>query len=277
MLMSPRGMLDRHNIRRRGPMKSLYWNLCENAGVQALDGIHFLDETEQDGAAWAMRRDKPAIIQPNGLDLDHIAGELEAERSAKGSPFPAGDEAHLVFLGRLNVIKGLEMQVDLMADLRGQGVRARLHLIGPDDGERERLLRHAAQAGVSDAVELHGPIYGHDRLRWLHDADAVLMTSHYECNSNTAAETMGVGGLLVATDTCHLNKAGAGGAAVVVPRERTAVRDAVLTVLRDRLRAQAIRARSLAHAKAQLDWRALGEDMLSFYRTLLDRRSLCAA
>jgi len=88
---------------------------------------------------------------------------------------------------------------------------------------------------------------------------------------------MGVGGVLVATSTCNLHKAERTGAAVVVQRERAALRDAVIGILGDAEHAAGLRARALDFARDHLDWQPLGVDMLAFYETLAERRSSCAA
>lgn len=273
MVLSPRGMLDAHNMQRRGRFKQWYLRLVEQRNLNALAAFHFLDETERDGCDWlAPARERPAVIQPNGLDLDALQHRLSAvplDLPARSVADPAA--RHLVFLGRLNVIKGLELQLEMLADVRAAGLPVHLHWIGPDDGEWPRLRELAGRLGVADALHWKGPLYGEERLGWLRAADAVLLTSHYECNSNMAAETLAVGGVLLATDTCHLDRAAAADAARVVPRERGPLSAALLELLRHAEAVQALRAGGQTFARAELDWQPLAERMLDFYRTLLER------
>lgn len=273
MVLSPRGMLDAHNIQRRGRFKQWYLRLAEQRNLNALAAFHFLDETERDGCDWlAPARVRPAVIQPNGLDLAALRHRLDAvphDLPARTVADPAA--RHLVFLGRLNVIKGLELQLEVLADARAARQPVHLHWIGPDDGEWPKLRKLAGQLGVADALHWQGPLYGDERLGWLRAADAVLLTSRYECNSNMAAETLAVGGVLLATDSCHLDRAAAAGAARVVPRERRPLSAALLELLCHAEAAQALRTGGLAFARAELDWQPLAERMLDFYRTLLER------
>lgn len=271
MVLSPRGMLDAHNMQRRARFKQWYLRLVELRNLNALAAFHFLDETERGGCDWlAPARERPAVIQPNGVDLDALQHRLEAvplDLPARSVAQPAA--RHLVFLGRLNVIKGLELQLETLADIRAAGLATHLHWIGPDDGEWPRLRELAARLGVADTLHWHGPLYGDERLGWLRAADAVLLTSHYECNSNMAAETLAVGGVLLATDTCHLDRAAAVGAARVVPRERGPLSAALLELLRNDEAVKALRAGGPAFARTELDWEPLAERMLDFYRTQL--------
>ena len=273
MLLTPHGMLDRHNMQRRARFKKVYLQAVEQDNLAAMAGFHFLDESEREGCDWLRpTRHTPYAVQSNGLDLRAINGRLTAlPIGVVKAAVPDTDATHLVFLGRLNEIKGLELQIEILADLRAAGLPAHLHLIGPDDGEGAKLDALAASLGVAAAMHRHGPVYGDERLRWLEEADAVMLTSHYECNSMTAGETLAVGGVLVATDTCHLDKAAQAGAARVVARSREPLRDALLEVLIQSRQSARQRAAAKDFAARQLDWAVLAARMLQFYASLIER------
>ena len=126
-------------------------------------------------------------------------------------------------------------------------------------------------------MHLHGPVYDDRRLLWLHEADAVLLTSYTECNPMTAIETLTAGGVLVATDTCHLDLPAAAGAARVVPRARARLRDSIIQLLDDPVAAEAQRSAARRYAREHLEWQALAMAMHGFYRLLLPERAACAA
>ena len=271
MVLSPHGMLDAHNMRRRGRFKKCYLRTVEQGNLNALTGVHFLDETELVGCNWLQSvRDLPSLVQPNGISLENL--RLQRDKHSRPCWGVNADDKlakHVVFLGRLNVIKGLELQLEALADVRSLGQQVHLHWIGPDDGEWTKLQALAESLGVTEALHWHGPLYGEDRLRWLQAADAVLLTSHYECNSVMAAEAMAVGGALLATDTCHLDRAASACAVQLVPRDRHLFGIALLDLLRDEHAAQRLRARASAFAKSELDWQPLAQRMICFYESLI--------
>lgn len=276
MILTPHGMLDAHNIQRRGIFKQLYMRLVEKRNLAAVDAFHFLDETERSGCDWLEPvKVRPAIIQPNGLDL-HGLQKRHHNYSRQPHAIAAIDSnaLHLVFLGRLNVIKGLELQLEVLADCLAVGLSVHLHWIGPDDGEWPRLRDLASQLGVTDALHWHGPIYGDERFAWLRQADAVLLTSHYECNSVMAGETLALGGVLLATDTCHLGRAAEARAACVVPRDRQQLANALIRLLREPEFGIDLRQAGVNFARAELDWSPLARQMIDFYRELLRRPAL---
>jgi glycosyltransferase involved in cell wall biosynthesis len=87
----------------------------------------------------------------------------------------------------------------------------------------------------------------------------------------TAVETMTAGGVLVATDTCHLDVPAAAGAVRVVPRARARLRDAIAQLLDDRALADTQRAAARRYAQEHMEWKALAVAMRDFYHTLLER------
>jgi glycosyltransferase involved in cell wall biosynthesis len=272
LVLSPRGMLDPHNMRRRNRFKKLYLQLIEQKNLNAFAGFHFLDETERAGCAWLeITQNRPSTIQSNGLDLLKLrhwaaASPLDIKKHFGSDP----TVRNLVFLGRLNVIKGLDLQLEVLRELREVGEHVQLHWIGPDDGEWARLSQLASQLGVLEQLHWHGPLYGDERLSWLKAADAVLLTSHYECNSNTAAETLALGGVLVATDTCHLAHVALAGGARVVPRDRTALTSALLDIFRNESVSAKLRSAAIEFAESNLAWDPLARKMLDFYGNLLE-------
>jgi glycosyltransferase involved in cell wall biosynthesis len=71
------------------------------------------------------------------------------------APPPESSRLRLVSAGRLTPTKGFSRLLRLVAELESRGVSAELTLVG-DGGQREPLLRLAAELGISDRVQLTG-------------------------------------------------------------------------------------------------------------------------
>jgi glycosyltransferase involved in cell wall biosynthesis len=67
-----------------------------------------------------------------------------------------GLEPRFAFWGRLHQQKGLDRSINLIWLLREKGIEAMLEIWGPDDGERESLLRQVRESGLGDAVAFKG-------------------------------------------------------------------------------------------------------------------------
>ena len=95
----------------------------------------------------------------NSLDYDR---QLEIRRNLKPSEVYrehfGNDDRVLVFIGRLNPVKKLDMAVRAVADLKEKGERYNLVFVG-DGPERENLSRLAERLGVKDSVWFYGESY----------------------------------------------------------------------------------------------------------------------
>lgn len=269
-IISPRGMLDPDNLARHRWLKRLYYAGAERRTLTGAAGWHFLSESERKRCAWVPKIvGRPFAISPNGTDIDDIAIALRNSTPAVFS----GGAVQLVFLGRLHLIKGLDLQVEVLKQLVARGIDAYLNLVGPDAGDEARVRAAAANCGVADRLVFTGPVYGNERFRWLRDADAVLLTSHYEANSNTANETLAAGGLLIATDTCGVDAPARAGALVCVPRSATSVAAAITDLLDDPAHCARIRDTAQSYARAHFDWSVVADTMRSLYQKVLSIES----
>jgi D-inositol-3-phosphate glycosyltransferase len=112
----------------------------------------------------------------------------------------------LLYVGRLQPIKGLETLLDAMARVGGA---ARLYIVGGDSDEPDhghaarghaaRLRGRVAALGLGDRVRFLGP-QPQRRLRFFYAAaDATVMPSYYESFGMVALEAMACGSPVVAS------------------------------------------------------------------------------
>ncbi len=264
-VISPRGMLDPEAIRQKRTFKRLYRMLVDHSTSNGAAGFHFLTTDERATAVWPPHAGQRTAVIPNGIEVDAVqqaAGLFSPTMFLDAGP-------NLLYLGRLHPTKGLGLQLDALSGLKNRGIEARLFFIGPDGGDAARLRKLARAARVDEQVQILPPVYGDQRLALLKAADCVLLTSHFEGNSVSAMETMAVGGLLIATDTTHLDEAARYDAAIVVKREATAVSDAVTQVLNTPEFGQSVRKRAVEYARTSLESAVIARRMLSFYDEVL--------
>ncbi len=264
-VISPRGMLCPAGIRQRQVLKRLYRALVDRPTSDAAAGIHFLTPHERDSAVWPPHAGQRTVVIPNGIEAEAVhraAGSFSPELFANGGP-------NLLYLGRLHLSKGLALQVDALRLLKAKNIDADLFFIGPDDGEAAALKHHARASGFGDRVHVLAPEYSDRRFGLLKQADCVLLTSHFEGNSVSAMETMAVGGLLIATDTTHLDEAARHDAAIVVKRDATQVAEAIARVLENPEFGKSLRRHAVDYARTHLESAVIARRMLNFYDELL--------
>ena len=118
--------------------------------------------------------------------------------------------ALLLFVGRLQALKGVDLALETLIEMRGRGHDARLAIIGGPsglDGRRtlEALHERVAQAGVINEVLFVAP-QGHQLLStWMRAADVTLVPSLAESFGLVALESAACGTPVVASDVGGLS------------------------------------------------------------------------
>jgi glycosyltransferase involved in cell wall biosynthesis len=148
-----------------------------------------------------------------------------------------------------------------------------LLLIGPDHGAAETIRATIREERLEPWVRWGGEIYGAERFALLAEADAVVMTSLYDCNPVVATEAMAVGAAVVATEECALGTAHRHGAAVVVPREPAALAREIRDVMTNRCRTSDLRTAARRFATAHLAWPRAVTPLLTLYQRLLGMKA----
>jgi len=86
----------------------------------------------------------------------------------------------ILFLGRINWIKGLDFLIKSFYQLAQSKSDVILVIVGPDDGYKSTLERLINELSLSDKVLFTGFLDGDEKLSALVDADVVVQTSIYE-------------------------------------------------------------------------------------------------
>ncbi len=199
-ILTPHGSLDYFNVKNKLYFKKLYYYLIERYNLEYVFAYHFLTKKEFRSSAWVNSiKNKRILIQSNGIDLNY----LKKIRINKNLPNNK-DKINLTFLGRLNKIKNIQIQIKLLSKLLKNNKNYILNIIGPDDGELLKLKKLAKKLKIENNINFKNPIYNEKRYSWLKNSDIVLLTSFYECNSILAIETISLGGVLLCTKNCNL-------------------------------------------------------------------------
>lgn len=227
------------------------------------------------------------VVVPPGVDLDvfHPGGPGERERSRRRFGF--GSSPTVVFVGRLQPLKGAHVALGALARLKRMVPDARLVIAGGDSprgrrGERMRLALAARRLRVVRRVEFLEPL-PHDELGDLYRAaDVVVIPSASESFGLVALEAGACGTPVVATAVGGLRRLVHDGETGYLVTRRASVPFALALsrvladpATRDRLGANAVRlARSFP-------WSRTAEGLLRAYASVMAcegvQRSLAGA
>ena len=100
-------------------------------------------------------------------------------------------EKHIIlFLGRINLIKGIDFLVESFYELIQDKNDVILVIVGPDDGYKSTLEKLIDKLNLIDKVLFTGFLSGDDKLSALVDADMLVQTSRYEQGTGVPFEAV---------------------------------------------------------------------------------------
>lgn len=168
-------------------------------------------------------------ILPNGIDL------LQYKNIPKRGIFKIKngfkDDKIVLYLGRINKIKGIEILIKAFADLTETLNSVKLVIVGPDEGFMNELKDLTIKLGVEELVLFTGPLYDEEKLEAYVDADVYVLPSKYETFPITVLESWACGIPVIVTYQCgianYVKEVG------LVIRDESQLKDAMFQILTD--------------------------------------------
>jgi glycosyltransferase involved in cell wall biosynthesis len=247
-------------------------------GYQALVGNGIIRHAARHIAITADERDRlvalgvdPARVQviPNGIRLaDYQHRDDAGVRRTLG----LGDQPFVLFVGRLNPIKGPDLLVEAFARVADRFPDHQLVLAGPDEGLGPRLSELSRQQGLASRVRLVGYIAGDDKSAAYHAAELLVIPSRHEAMSIVVLESGAAGTPVVATDRCGLDDLVGHGGGWLTPATVDGLADALAEALSDPDQRAARGAALLAATRRDFSWDAIGSRHVELFRQALEER-----
>lgn len=153
-------------------------------------------------------------VIPNGLRLSDYQ---DRDDSAFRRKCGLGEAPFILFLGRLNPIKGPDLLVEAFARIQDRFPGYNLVLAGPDEGMRARLLEQAENEGIADRLFCPGFLDVKTKSWALHAAELLAIPSRKEAMSIVILEAGATGTPVVFTDQCGLDEVASIGGGFMVP------------------------------------------------------------
>lgn len=142
-------------------------------------------------------------VVPCGVNIEHFRPLDKAEAKQHLGLF---NEKILLFVGRIDPMKGVEQLVKSVACLNGFD-NLKLVVIGGDEdsqGEINRLKNLAHEMGIADKIDFRGMIKHAELPLYYNAADVCIVPSYYESFGLVALESLACDTPVVATDVGDL-------------------------------------------------------------------------
>lgn len=260
-VVTPHGSLDPWALDQRKWMKRAFLAVSERHTLRRAAFVHYTAEAER-AAVPARLRDLPSEIVPNVIDASQIA---------PGDPAVRRASFEVLMFGRIHLMKGFDILIPAWRDVIAAEPRARLVIAGPDEGgyraEVERLI---AQTGVGRAITFTGHVDAAGRADRFARAALLVQPSFRENFGMSVAEAMASELPVVVSDRVNIcDDIAAADAGLVVPRDPARLARAILELLRDPARRQAMGTRARRLVVERYSPAAVGVALKTAYERVL--------
>jgi glycosyltransferase involved in cell wall biosynthesis len=254
-------------------LKRAYESLFDLPNLRAASAIHFTTEDERD-LAGHLDLKAPSFIIPNGLDWKPFE-TLPAPGSFRARFSIAPDTPLVLFLGRINFKKGLDILIPAFAQTRSAVPGAKLAIVGPDnDGYGATVRKLVTENSLDDSVIFVDMLTGEQVREAFVDADIFSLPSYTENFGMTVIESLACATPVVISDQVNIHReVNASGSGLVTPCDAAQVSAAMSSLLLDADRRLSMGALGRGFVAGHYAWPHIVERLDDEYRAAIARHT----
>jgi glycosyltransferase involved in cell wall biosynthesis len=271
-IISPHGSLDpflykqsRYNVF----LKRIYERVFDLPNLDHAAAVHFTTQAEAESTNFLDLKARCEIV-PLGIDWETykslpVKGAFR-KRSGLGGQTPL-----VLFLGRINFTKGLDLLVPAFASLLKELPEAHLALVGPDnEGYGSKVKRWCAEQGIQEKVVFVGHLGADDVREAYVDADVFVLPSYTESFGLTVVEAMACGCPVVLSDQVKIwREVQHAGAGLVTGIDADEIAEALYFLLTHKQEAMAMGVRGREVVEKRFTWDRIVDKFTKVYQDLI--------
>ncbi|MBN1548322.1 MAG: glycosyltransferase [Syntrophaceae bacterium] len=255
------------------PLKRLYERLFDIPNLNHASAILYTAKEEAERAAF-LGLHAPAVIVPNGIDWELYA-ELPDRGLFRRSISLEGKNPLVLFLGRVNFKKGLDLLVPSFARVLEKFPDTCLAVVGPDnEGYGLKVRQWCREQGIADKVIFVGHLDPEEVKQAYVDADVFVLPSYTENFGMTVVEAMACRCPVVISDQVNIwREIRDEEAGLVVGLNPMEIADAICQVLTNKATANEMGKRGRVAAEKRYAWPHIVDRMTDVYRRLIAEKA----
>jgi glycosyltransferase involved in cell wall biosynthesis len=214
---------------------------------------------------YGVSSDKATIIR-NGINPTDF--QLKDE-SLFRTEFSLNNIPYILFMGRLNSIKGPDLLLEAFCRIADNIFPYRLVFAGPDGGMLETLKAIAKKHHCEDRVRFLGYVGGNDKAQAYNEADLLAIPSRQEAMSIVVIEAGATATPVLITDQCGFNVVDEIGGGKVVTATIDGLSKGLLELIEKRKQLKTMGNNLKRYTLENYTWESLVNQLLSLYRNIL--------
>ena len=231
--------------------------------------VAITEKERADFASYGVDPERITVI-PNGIDPDQYGyfGGARAEDSLR-SRFGVGASPYVLFLGRLNEIKGPDLLLEAFSRVTRRFPDLHLVFAGPDGGMLQQLKATCEERSLAEKVHFVGYLAGEDKAVALRAATLLTIPSRREAMSIVVLEAGICGRPVLFTSACGLEDIAQAGAGMVVEVSAEAIATGLSAMLSNPVTLAVSAERLAALVRERYLWSHQADRYVSLYKRLL--------
>ena len=209
------------------------------------------------------------VVIPNGVGIER-RGDESTEKFRK--KYGLGDSRILLFMGRLNHIKGPDLLLRAFCNLRSRLPDCVLVFAGPDGGMRAEMEAFVTGHGASDSVRFVGYLGGVEKIHAYRSAELLVIPSRQEPMSIVVLEAGREGTPVMVTDRCDFDVIEELGGGVVVEASVSGLESGLSVLLEDRQRLLSMGSNLQQYVQDHFSWDSIVLRYIELYERIVNSR-----
>lgn len=251
-------------------LKKIYnWVIGKKIANNAAKCIAITENEKADFLEYGVKENKIVVI-PNGVDVSDFTADNDVAFRKK---YALGIRPFILFVGRLNLIKGPDLLLHAFCQIKDDFPDFDLIFVGPDGGLLQTLRGIAKSYAAEHRVYFVGYLGGEDKSCAYHAATLLAIPSRHEAMSIVVLEAGICGTPALFTDQCGLNEVAVKGYGWIAPASVKGLKLGLVSALSDTARLVAMRQDIRAYVAENFSWHAVIKKYIFLYEELLECKS----
>ena len=218
---------------------------------------------------YGVLQDKIRVI-PNGIaEADFLVKNNNYFREK----YNLGKRPFILFIGRLNVIKGPDLLLKAFFDIKNKFPDVDLVFVGPDGGMLSELKSLVKIEDAQDRIHFIGYLGGVDKSHAYHAADFIAIPSRHEAMSIVVLEAGVCGTPALLTDQCGFNQIVDEEAGWVVPATIEGLSNGLDKVLSNMGDAESAATKIKDYVLTNFSWDVIVQEYRDIYTVLINKNA----